>query len=221
MKLTLSTVDGELKYNLSKEELLKMIIKETTKMQDDDILLVYTMCKGWSKLLGTNVLSIYLTDGYLEVFDEKTNVTHKLLYSELTVRNYYNLLVKLVDGVEEKYFNEESRAFEKEQYEQAEAEKCEALYSLSIGNNNFRFKGENAADCIYSVIQGLFSSLSRDEGVITIRELNKGEQHTIKYAKGLAKASVKIDGGQYNTFDYCYPAHNRELQNFIKGGVIL
>lgn len=195
------------------EEVARTVTREAITMKDDDVILLY-LNEDDTMRLGKNVLSVHLKDNVLEVYNEKCNVMcfyeH---YDTVRARVFFNAIKAEVEKLITEY--------EVSQYEQAEAEKNDALYSLSIGNNNFRYKGEYASACIYSVIQGFFSSLSRDEGKITIRELNKGKVHTIEYAKGLAKASVKIDGGQYKTFDYCYPTHNRELQNFIKKEVIL
>lgn len=220
MKYALSCANGEIKYNLTKKELINHLIRETVSIKNDDILVVYPMIYGSNILLGTDILAVHLCDGELNVHGVKECVFSKS-FSDMLVADYYNAISKALVEAEKNSNTIECRFNEQVQFEQAEAEKAIALYSLSIGNNNFRYKGEYASDCIYSVIQGFFSSLSRDEGVITIRDLNKGDEHTIEYSKGLAKASVKIDGGQYKTFDYCYPTQNCELQNFIKKEVIL
>ena len=115
------------------------------------------------------------------------------------------------------------RLFELEQqaFKQAEAKKAESSYLLTIGRSHFRFEGESASEMIYSVIQALFTSISRDHGKIIIRELNTGAETVIEFAKGLEKACVKINDAEYESFNYCRPSHNRKLQEYIRKQVIL
>lgn len=219
MKYALSCVNGELKYNLTKEELLEQLILETKRMEEDDILIIYPMVDGSKIRIGTDILAVHLLNGELDVYGVKDTVFSSL-FNNMTYSEYYNTIREVLDEFEKKQPIKESRAFEQEQFEQAEAAKESADYRVHIGGNIFRFTGETAADLVYAVIKGIFSSVSRDDDIITIHDAMNGNKYGIAYAKGLAKAVITING-RTRYFDYYIPHELSALMNFIKEVVIL
>lgn len=114
-----------------------------------------------------------------------------------------------------------SKRFESAQYNQAEAAKENADYRVYIGTHKFKFIGRDADDLVYKVLDGLFSSISRDNGTVVIRNNNTGSMQELAYTKSFYTCSVKIDDGETMTFDYYKPEKRREMMQYIKKGVIL
>ena len=221
MKLALCNANGEFSYNLTRVEMLKNVVSETEHMKDEDVLLVYTMNKD-SIIIDENIMTIHLSNGELCIYDENFVVVNSLSYDDMDYNYFYVLLSGTLATFEynKRHKGKESRAFEQEQFEQAEAAKESADYRVHIGGNIFRFTGETAADLVYAVIKGIFSSVSRDDDIITIHDAMNGNKYGIAYAKGLAKAVITING-RTRYFDYYIPHELSALMNFIKEVVIL
>lgn len=103
----------------------------------------------------------------------------------------------------------------------AEAAKENADYRVYIGTHKFKFIGCGADELVYKVLEGIFSSISKDSAVISIRNNNTGSLQEISYIKSFYTCSVKIDEGETMTFDYYNPEKRREMMQYIKKWVIL
>lgn len=222
MKLALCNANGDFSYNLTRVEMLKNAVSETEHMKDEDVLLVYTMNKD-SIRIGKNIMTIHLSNGVLGIYDENGVIVHTLLFDDMDYKYYYVLLSGTLAGYEynKRHNDKESRAFEQEQYEQAEADKEKADYRVNIGFNNFKFIGRDADELIYMVLDGLFSSLSKDSGDIVIKNNNTGSFYVIAYNKAYYNCSIKIGDGETMTFEYYKPEKRRELMAYIRKEVIL
>lgn len=114
-----------------------------------------------------------------------------------------------------------SKRFESAQYEQAEADKDTADYSVYIGHHTFKYIGRDASDLVYKVLEGLFSSVSKDRDIITIIDKNTGKSYKIYYVKALYNCMIKINDGNFMSFEYYRPEKRCELMNYIRKEVIL
>lgn len=222
MKLALCNVNGEFSYNLTRVELFKKVVSETAHLKDDDVLLVYTMNKG-GRGIDKNVMTIHLYNGELGIYDENGVVLNTLLFDDMDYKYYRVLLSGTLAEFEykERYNDKESRAFEQEQFEQAEAAKENADFRVYIGSNIFKFIGRGADDLVYKVLEGLFSSLYKDEDTILIINMNTGDIHKIEYVKTFYTCMIKINDGETMSFEYYKAEKRRELMNYIKKAVIL
>lgn len=194
MKYALSCVNGELKYNLTKKELMGQLIRETKSMGNDDILIVYPMVDGSKIRIAADILAVHLLNGELDVYDVKDAVL-STLYNKMSYRVYYNKISEVLDAVEKKQPVKESRAFEQEQFEQAEAEKEYAEYTVSVYGKSLSFSGETAYNSVLDLILAVVSTEDDETGVITVEKDGRG------FDIGCAK-------GKYNIFlrvsdDHC------------------
>lgn len=196
MKLALCNVNGEFSYNLTRVELFKKVVSETAHLKDDDVLLVYTMNKG-GRGIDKNVMTIHLYNGELGIYDENGVVLNTLLFDDMDYKYYRVLLSGTLAEFEykERYNDKESRAFEQEQFEQAEAEKEYAEYTVSVYGKSLSFSGETAYNSVLDLILAVVYTDDDETGVITVE----------KDGRGLDIGCVK---GKYNIFlrvsdDHC------------------
>lgn len=195
------------------KEVARFITREVGVMNDDDVILLY-LNDDESTCLGKNVISVHLKDNILEVYNENCEVMcfyeH---YDTCKVRVFFNAIKEEV----EKFIKE----YESSLYEQAEAAKENADYRVYIGSHQFKYIGRDADVLVYKVLEGLFSSISRDTATVVIRNSNTGSLQEIDYNKGFYTCSVKIDDGEIMTFEYYKPEKRRALMEFIRKVVIL
>lgn len=189
MKYALSCVNGELKYNLTKKELMGQLIRETKSMGNDDILIVYPMVDGSKIRIAADILAVHLLNGELDVYDVKDAVL-STLYNKMSYRVYYNKISEVLDAVEKKQPVKESRAFEQEQFEQAEAEKEYAEYTVSVYGKSLSFSGETAYNSVLDLILAVVSTEDDETGVITVEKDGRGLD--IGYAKGKYNIFLRV-----------------------------
>lgn len=175
MKLALCNVNGEFSYNLTRVELFKKVVSETAHLKDDDVLLVYTMNKGGMGI-DKNVMTIHLYNGELGIYDENGVVLNTLLFDDMDYKYYRVLLSGTLAEFEykERYNDKESRAFEQEQFEQAEAEKEYAEYTVSVYGKSLSFSGETAYNSVLDLILAVVSTEDDETGVITVEKDGRG-----------------------------------------------
>lgn len=175
MKLALCNVNGEFSYNLTRVELFKKVVSETAHLKDDDVLLVYTMNKG-GRGIDKNVMTIHLYNGELGIYDENGVVLNTLLFDDMDYKYYRVLLSGTLAEFEykERYNDKESRAFEQEQFEQAEAEKEYAEYTVSVYGKSLSFSGETAYNSVLDLILAVVSTEDDETGVITVEKDGRG-----------------------------------------------
>lgn len=212
MKIRIAYENGNISEKMDVKQAAKEVVRETADMSNDAIILLY-LVEEESNVLGKNIMGVHLLDNVLAVYDGISDLIATYDYEKVAAYALYKDM--------EKFLEEAFKQYEQEQFGKAEAEKASADYLLKIGRNNFRFKGESAAEMIYSVIKAFFNSFSRCDGEIIIANINTGEANMIEYSKGLVTASVKINGAQHKTFDYCFPLNNQKLQDYIRKEVIL
>lgn len=222
MKLALCCANGELQYDLTRVELFDRIVNETKHMNEGDVLLVYTMNND-SMILDKNIISIILEDGMLTIYNELDNVERILKYECVNYDYYYILLSGMLAEYELKQRNvvKESRAFDKEQYEQAEAAKEKSDYRVYIGSHKFKYIGHEADELVYKVLEALFSDISNDSNGIVITDKNTGKSYKIAYVKAFFSCLIKINDGETMIFEYYKPEKRRELMQYIRKQVIL
>lgn len=175
MKLALCNVNGEFSYNLTRVELFKKVVSETAHLKDDDVLLVYTMNKG-GRGIDKNVMTIHLYNGELGIYDENGVVLNTLLFDDMDYKYYRVLLSGTLAEFEykERYNDKESRAFEQEQFEHAEAEKEYAEYTVSVYGKSLSFSGETAYNSVLDLILAVVSTVDDETGVITVEKDGRG-----------------------------------------------
>ena len=175
MKLALCNVNGEFSYNLTRVELFKKVVSETAHLKDDDVLLVYTMNKG-GRGIDKNVMTIHLYNGELGIYDENGVVLNTLLFDDMDYKYYRVLLSGTLAEFEykERYNDKESRAFEQEQFEQAEAEKEYAEYTVSVYGKSLSFSGETAYNSVLDLILAVVTTEDDETGVITVEKDGRG-----------------------------------------------
>lgn len=175
MKLALCNVNGEFSYNLTRVELFKKVVSETAHLKDDDVLLVYTMNKG-GRGIDKNVMTIHLYNGELGIYDENGVVLNTLLFDDMDYKYYRVLLSGTLAEFEykERYNDKESRAFEQEQFEQAEVEKEYAEYTVSVYGKSLSFSGETAYNSVLDLILAVVSTEDDETGVITVEKDGRG-----------------------------------------------
>ena len=191
MKLALFNVNGEFSYNLTRVELFKKVVSETAHLKDDDVLLVYTMNKG-GRGIDKNVMTIHLYNGELGIYDENGVVLNTLLFDDMDYKYYRVLLSGTLAEFEykERYNDKESRAFEQEQFEQAEAEKEYAEYTVSVYGKSLSFSGETAYNSVLDLILAVVSTEDDETGVITVEKYGRGLD--IGYAKGKYNIFLRV-----------------------------
>ena len=74
---------------------------------------------------------------------------------------------------------------------------------------------------MYKVLEGLFSSLSKERDIITIIDKNTGKSYKIYYVKSFYNCMIKINEGNFMSFEYYKPEKQRELMQYIRKQVIL
>lgn len=90
MRLSLSGVNGEVKYNLNMVEFMDSLLSETKRMKDGDTLCVYTMNNN------SNIITIYLNNDKLVIYNEYFCVEYTLVYHDMSYNYYYVLISSML-----------------------------------------------------------------------------------------------------------------------------
>lgn len=219
MKLALCNVNGEFSYNLTRVELFKKVVSETAHLKDDDVLLVYTMNKG-GRGIDKNVMTIHLYNGELGIYDENGVVLNTLLFDDMDYKYYRVLLSGTLAEFEykERYNDKESRAFEQEQFEQAEAEKEYAEYTVSVYGKSLSFSGETAYNSVLDLILAVVSTEDDETGVITVEKDDRGLDIGCAKGKYNIFLSVSDDHCKWEIFE---KGDRIAISKFLREWVIL